>query len=133
MIAFRDAAAVAAGAAAGSLARYAIAVGAQDSGLASTWATITVNLVGCLAMGMLVSAVVADPGAHALWRPLLGVGLLGGFTTFSAFAGDAILLVDRGAWQMAAAYVIVSLAGSLLGLRGGLAIGDRWRDSRSAR
>jgi CrcB protein len=122
-----NAVAVAVGGAAGALARYAVAVAAVAIGASAPWATLTVNLLGSLLMGLLVAAVVEHPARHPLWRPLLGVGFLGGFTTFSAFAGDAVLLADDGAWLAAAGYVAVTVLGGLAALAAGIGLGRRWR------
>ena len=74
----------------GSLGRYAVGLGLPHDAGAWPWATFTVNLTGCLAMGLLVAYLVARPGVHRLARPFLGVGVLGGWTTFSAFAVDVL-------------------------------------------
>lgn len=124
--------AVAAGGALGATARYAIGLTIDGLGVALPWATLTVNLVGCLLMGVLVSYVLAHPGHHPLWRPFLGAGVLGGFTTFSAFAGDAVLLADEGAWAASAAYVVTTLAGGLLALWVGYEVGHALRRRRPA-
>lgn len=124
--------AVALGGALGALARWGIDQVVQASGHAIMWATLGINLLGCALMGLLVAYVLAHPSRHPLWRPFLGVGFLGGFTTFSAFAGDAVLLIDEGAWSTAAAYVVVTLAGGLLVLRVALAGGRALRRRRPA-
>jgi fluoride exporter len=80
------------------------------------WATLTINIVGCALMGLLVAYVLAHPRRHPLWRPFLGAGLLGGFTTFSAFAADAVALADAGTWMLSAAYVVATLVGGLIAL-----------------
>lgn len=115
------------GGAIGATARYAVEVAADRAGIALPWATLAVNLVGCALMGLLVSYVLAHPARHPLWRPFLGLGVLGGFTTFSAFAGDAVLLADAGAWVAGAAYVVAMLVGGLLALRLGYAAGRALR------
>lgn len=122
--------AVAAGGAAGALARFGVSIAADSMGIASAWATLAVNIVGCLLMGLLVAAVIANPARRALWQPLLGVGLLGGFTTFSAFAGDAVMLLDEGALAAATAYMLATLAGGMLALRAGVILGERLRGPR---
>lgn len=84
------------------------------------WATLTVNVLGSFAMGLLAGWL-ARFGAHGEgWRLLLGVGVLGGFTTFSAFALEFGLLVERGTLGTAALYVAVSLAAGFAGLFAGL-------------
>lgn len=121
-----------AGGAIGATARYAIDAGAERLGIALPWATLSVNVVGCALMGLLVAYVLAHPSRHPLWRPFLGVGVLGGFTTFSAFAGDAVVLADEGAWAASAAYIVATLAGGLLALWLGHALGHVMRRRRPA-
>jgi len=87
-------------------------------GDAFPWATLAVNLSGCLAAGVAAGLVVDD----AL-RLLVLSGLLGGFTTVSTFGLEALLLVRRGRARQAGAYVAVSLAGGLLAAWLGLWIG----------
>ncbi|MEV4512849.1 CrcB family protein [Dactylosporangium sp. NPDC049525] len=104
-------AAVAVGGSAGSAARYGVALLLpHDAGAGVPWATLAVNALGCLLIGVLVVLV---EGRHPLLRPLLGVGVLGGFTTFSTYAVDAVVLADRGAAWTAAAYVAGTLVAAL--------------------
>lgn len=119
---WREVLAVAAGGALGALGRYGVGVAAVAVGIDSPWATLAVNVVGCLLMGLLVAAVLEDPRRtrHALWRPFLGVGVLGGFTTFSAFAGDAVLLAEAGHGVISASYVVVTVVAGLAALRLGI-------------
>ncbi len=126
----RSVLAVALGGALGSLARYAAGGAAEAMGAESWWATFVVNVVGCLLMGLLVAAVLDRPerSRSLVWRPFLAVGVLGGFTTFSAFAGDAVQLVESGAAIASAAYIVGTLVITLAALRLGLALG---RDRRS--
>ena len=130
MDSIRAVAAVAAGGAVGALGRYAIGEAGAGLGIAAPWATLAVNVSGCFLMGLLVAAILADPSRHPLWRPLLGIGALGGFTTFSAFAGDAVLLAGEGSWLAAVGYVAVTLVGGLLALRAGVATGQMRRAPR---
>ena len=85
------------------------------------WGTLAVNLVGGLAMGLLVGGLVRFSAGEP-WRLLLGVGVLGGFTTFSAFSLDVALMLQRGELASAAVYVALSVAGSVAALFGGLAL-----------
>lgn len=119
--------AVALGGALGATARYAIDVAADSRGIALPWATLVVNVVGCAVMGLLVSYVLAHPARHPLWRPFLGIGVLGGFTTFSAFAADAVLLADDGRGLVSGAYLVATLAGGLLALWLGTSLGRALR------
>ncbi|NJC04619.1 CrcB protein [Sphingomonas kaistensis] len=88
--------------------------------VASPWGTLAVNLIGCLAMGLLAGVLGRSGGAEQA-RLLLGVGLLGGFTTMSAFALDTVLLWTR-APGTALLYAGLTIAGSLAGLALGLAL-----------
>ena len=86
------------------------------------WATLGVNVLGSLAMGLLAGWL-ARHGSHGeSWRLLLGVGLLGGFTTFSAFSMELVLMVERGALGMAALYVAASVFAGVAALFAGLAL-----------
>ncbi len=85
------------------------------------WGTLAVNLVGGLAMGLLVG-VLAKISAGNEVRLFLAVGVLGGFTTFSAFSLDMVLMVERGALAMALGYVLLSVIGAAAALFGGLMI-----------
>ena len=99
---------VAVGGALGSLARYGVAVAMPPGRATLPVATLLVNVLGCLLLGVLVGAL---PRARWL-RPLLGTGVLGGFTTFSTFALETDRLLAR-APVVAVAYLALSL---LLGL-----------------
>lgn len=107
------------GGAIGAGARYCI--GRAIGGEGFPWATLTVNVAGGLAMGCL-AGVIARGWAGEPARLLLGVGVLGGFTTFSAFSLELVTLAERGAWGLAAGYAIASVAGAALALVAGLAI-----------
>ena len=81
--------------------------------------TLTVNIVGGLLMGVLVG-VLARNSASETWRLLLAVGVLGGFTTFSAFSLEVVTMIERGAFGVAFGYVLVSVIGSIAALFAGL-------------
>jgi fluoride exporter len=86
------------------------------------WATLAVNLLGGLAMGLLAGAVARLGPEGETWRLLLGVGLLGGFTTFSAFSLELMMLVERGQGPLAVTYAAVSVLGGLSALYIGLIV-----------
>jgi CrcB protein len=108
---------VALGGAVGSVTRYGVGIAAARwLGLAFPWGTLAVNVVGGLAMGLLAARV--GPGGENM-RLLLGVGLLGGFTTFSAFSLETVRLMEHQpglAALYAAASLILSVGACWLGL-----------------
>lgn len=84
--------------------------------------TLTVNIIGSLLMGLIVGYLVKTLPHSIELRGFLVVGLLGGFTTFSAFSLDVITLIERGAFWQATAYVVVSVVLSVLAVLAGLLI-----------
>lgn len=114
---------VALGGALGSVARYGVNLAtARAFGLGFPWGTLTVNIVGGFVMGLLAAILALKGGSNEL-RVFLMTGVLGGFTTFSAFSLDAVVLWERGEAGLAGAYVAASVALSLAGLVAGLALG----------
>jgi CrcB protein len=110
---------VAAGGAVGSLGRYGLALALPHDPAELPVATLLVNVVGCLLLGVLVGG---WPTARWL-RPFVGTGVLGGFTTFSAFALESDRLIDR-APAVAALYVALSVLLGLAGAAAGLRLGS---------
>ena len=109
---------VALGGAMGATARYGVNRWAMASfGPGFPWATLIVNVAGSFAMGALV--VVLSRLGNA-WAPLLMTGVLGGFTTFSAFSLDTLTLWQRGEHTAATFYVAASVGLSLLAIVAGL-------------
>jgi fluoride exporter len=86
------------------------------------WATLAVNTIGSLAMGLLAGFLVRMGAETDGWRLLVGVGLLGGFTTFSAFSLEMAMLIQRGQVGIAGLYALLSLGLGVSGLIFGLAI-----------
>lgn len=118
---------VAMGGAAGAAARYGVGVLAgRWLGQAWPWATLGVNLLGGLLMGLLVGWLALRGGAdQERLRLLLGVGVLGGFTTFSAFSLEVALMLERRAWASAGLYVSASVVLSVAALFAGLMLARR--------
>jgi CrcB protein len=107
----------------GGMLRYAANVWVPRLlGSAFPYHTLTVNVVGSLVMGLLAGyfALKTDPGQD--WRLFLTTGIIGGFTTFSAFSLDTVLLYERGEVALAAVYVLTSVGVSLAALFAGLAV-----------
>ena len=112
------------GAGLGGAARYGLnAVVTRMMGTGFPFGILFVNLIGCFAMGIVAGwlALRGDPGPSL--RLFLTTGVLGGFTTFSAFALDTALLWERHAPGPAVLYVILSVLGSLVALGVSLAVG----------
>jgi CrcB protein len=86
------------------------------------WATLTVNALGSLLMGVLAGWLARHGQGGDQFRLLLGVGLMGGFTTFSAFSLELVLMMERGQYMFAALYLILSVALGVTGLIFGLAV-----------
>jgi CrcB protein len=86
------------------------------------YATLFENVSGSLVMGLLVGYFAFAGGASQHWRLFLTTGILGGYTTFSAFSLDSVLLYERGELGLAALYVVLSVGLSIGGLFAGLAL-----------
>jgi CrcB protein len=107
----------------GAALRHGVNLGAARLlGTAFPYGTLTVNVVGSLVMGLIAAWLAFRGDASQHWRLFFTTGLLGGFTTFSAFSLDVALLYERGALGLAALYVLLSLAFSVVGLFAGLAL-----------
>jgi len=91
-------------------------------GTAFPYATLIENVTGSLVMGLLAGYFAFKGGAPQHWRLFLTTGILGGYTTFSAFSLDAMLLYERGEVGLAALYVLLSVVLSIGGLFAGLAL-----------
>jgi CrcB protein len=84
------------------------------------WATLTVNVIGSLAMGLLAGYLARHGQGGEPWRLFLGVGVLGGFTTFSAFSLELMVLIERGQAAQGLIYAAVSVLAGLTALYVGL-------------
>ncbi|MBA1156603.1 fluoride efflux transporter CrcB [Microvirga mediterraneensis] len=113
------------GAGIGGALRHGVNLGcARLCGTAFPWGTLTVNVVGSFLMGAIAGwlAFKAGEGWSQPPRPFLTTGIPGGFTTFSAFSLDAVLIWERGQGGLAAAYVAGSVLLSIVGLTAGLGL-----------
>lgn len=118
--------AVALGGAIGSVGRYYV-IGAVERWLTELLATqfpygtLAVNIIGSFLLGALIEVFAISTTPSPELRAFLLIGMLGGFTTFSAFSGDTVLLIERGELARAALYVglsvVVSVAGLIAGMR----------------
>ena len=107
------------GGALGALARWAVAVALPSSPTGWPWATLLVNLSGCFLLGALFATLAARL-PHVSWpRPFLAVGVLGGYTTYSAFAVEVVRLTGSGAAVSAGAYVVASVVGGVAAVAAG--------------
>ncbi|MFF0152909.1 fluoride efflux transporter FluC [Micromonospora sp. NPDC005203] len=105
---------IAAGGVLGALARAGLQHAAPHPPTGFPWATFGINLSGCLLIGVLMATLGQLGGGHPLARPFLGVGVLGGFTTFSAYAVDIQQALVAGAPGTALAYLAATLLGALV-------------------
>lgn len=87
------------------------------------WGTFTVNVVGCLALGLLTGAVAAGAAGPRL-QSLLGTGLCGALTTYSTFSYETLRLTEEGALRYAAVNVVASVAAGLCSALAGAALAD---------
>jgi len=114
---------VAAGGAVGSVLRYLVGLWTLRSfGPSFPWGTLTVNITGSFLIGVFAEVIARKFGASAEMRVFLITGVLGGYTTFSAFSLDAITLVERGEPVTALIYVASSVVLSALAVFAGLAL-----------
>jgi fluoride exporter len=110
-----------AGAGLGGMARHGVNMAAARLGYAFPWGTFAVNVGGSFLMGVLAAWFALRTGVPQHVKLFLTTGLLGGFTTFSAFSLDAALMWERGAFASFAAYALASVALSVAGLFAGMA------------
>ncbi len=105
----------------GAALRHGVNVGAARAfGISFPWGTLTVNVTGSFVMGLLAGYFAFKGDASQNWRLFVATGILGGYTTFSAFSLDAVLLWERNEFGLALAYVLASVVLSIMGLFAGL-------------
>ena len=117
--------AAAAGGVLGALGRLAVGLAVPPRPGSWPWATLTVNLTGCLLIGVLLTVLASRAPEHPWLRPFLATGVLGGYTTFSTFAVDLVQLAESGAWATAVGYLLASVPGGLLAVVAGASLGRR--------
>ncbi len=107
---------VAAGGALGALARYGVGtwLAPASARTALPWGTIAVNLLGCLIIGVLMGMAQTRDGLSEGVRTFLMIGILGGFTTFSAFGLETVSLIRAGATGLVAANLLLQVGGGLM-------------------
>ncbi|WP_203454085.1 fluoride efflux transporter CrcB [Jiangella aurantiaca] len=123
---------IGAGGVLGSLARHGAASlqPAADGGW--PWAILVVNVSGCLLIGVLMAVLLDLTAPHRLLRPFLGIGVLGGFTTFSTYAVDTQRLLAEARYAAAVTYVLVTPVLALLAVWFGTAATRALRGRRRA-
>jgi fluoride exporter len=104
----------------GALARYGLAQLLPTPPGQFPWATFIANVLGCLLIGVLMVLVTEVWAAHRLVRPFLGVGVLGGFTTFSTYAVEIHTLLRPGTVGVAFAYLAGTLVAAMLAVLAGV-------------
>lgn len=111
------------GGAIGAAARFGLARSIPHTQAGWPWHTFLANVLGGLLMGLLAAYVMRSGAAGENARLFAGVGLLGGFTTFSAFSLEMAQMVERGELALAGGYALSSVLVALLALFAGLALG----------
>ncbi|MET9020893.1 fluoride efflux transporter CrcB [Actinopolymorpha sp. NPDC004070] len=107
-------AAIAVGGALGTLSRYGLTSVVRDGPGSFPWGTFFVNIAGCALIGVLMALLLEVWVAHRLWRPFLGIGFLGGFTTFSTYAVQTRGLLDAGHAATGLLYMFGTVAAALV-------------------
>ena len=108
--------AIAVGGVLGAEARYGVGLALPHATGAWHWSTLLINVSGCVLIGVLMVLITERFRAPALVRPLLGVGVLGGYTTFSSYAVDALVMVRAGQVGPAVGYVVATPVLAVLGV-----------------
>lgn len=116
---------VALGGGIGAAGRYGVSLAMPLKPGEWPWATFSVNVAGSLAIGVLAGWLSSRGDAAESWRLFLGVGVLGGFTTFSAYSLETLRMIERGEWPAAVFYVLGSVAAGLAAVAIGAEIAKR--------
>jgi CrcB protein len=115
-------AAISVGGAVGAIARWSIATALPASPDGFPWATFVINISGCLFIGVLMVLVTDVWTEHKLVRPFLGVGVLGGYTTFSTYTVDIQRLLNGNAAGIALVYLVATIIGALCAATTGIVV-----------
>ena len=124
---------IALGGAIGALGRYGLSQAVPHARDGFPWSTLLINVSGCLLIGILMVYVVEVGAVSRYVRPFLGIGVLGGYTTFSTYALDGHDLLTYRSGASAAAYVFGTLVGALIAVALGVALRRVLFRSRGAR
>jgi CrcB protein len=128
-------AAVAVGGALGALARYGLEQAWPGPPGGFPWAVFVINVSGCFLMGILMVFITEIRAVHPLVRPFLGVGVLGGYTTFSTYSGDVHQLVADGHARTALVYLAATAVTAIAAVYAGIVLtrlaARRYRTARS--
>jgi CrcB protein len=114
---------IAVGGVIGAELRYGVGILIPPGARSMPWATFLVNVLGGFGIGVLMAVLGRAPHRHALLRPFLGVGVLGGFTTFSTYSTDVYRLIDVGRPELALGYAALTLFAALAATVAGMAVG----------
>jgi fluoride exporter len=114
--------AIAVGGMLGASARYAVDRAWPTGSDTLPWSTLVVNVSGCALIGLLMVHVTEVGGAHPLLRPFLGVGVLGGYTTFSTYTVQTDALLRNGHPELALVYLVGTAVSALLAVSLGVVV-----------
>lgn len=117
-----DVAAIAVGGGIGGVVRYALSA-AFPAGHGFPWAVLAINVSGCFCLGLLMVYLLEVWPPRRFLRPFLAVGLIGGYTTFSTYAGGVLTLLTSHAYALADAYALSSIVAALLAVWCGMKAG----------
>ena len=116
---------VALGSALGGMARYALGGWMQRWSAGFPWGTLTINLVGSFALGWFMRYALAAPIRSEV-RAFIAIGICGGFTTFSTFSYETVMMFRDGQWLRAAGYVGASVLLGIAAVLAGFATARHW-------
>lgn len=110
----KNIAVVGAGSFIGGMARYIVSVLMKGIGKGFPWATLAVNLLGCFLIGLLWGYFSRSASESSKWALFLSVGLCGGFTTFSTFSKESLMMLQAGNFWGFAGYIVLSVTAGVV-------------------